>query len=67
MKIKIFFLLLVFLSACKGSDNKQEKSNADSTAVRISKTEYTCPMHPEIISDKSGQCPNCGMDLEIKS
>lgn len=24
---------------------------------------YTCPMHPEIISDKSGKCPKCGMDL----
>ena len=24
---------------------------------------YTCPMHPEIISDKPGKCPKCGMDL----
>lgn len=29
---------------------------------------YTCPMHPEIISDKPGKCPKCGMDLiEIKN
>lgn len=29
--------------------------------------EYTCPMHPEIKSDKLGRCPKCGMDLvEIK-
>jgi Cu(I)/Ag(I) efflux system membrane fusion protein len=26
-------------------------------------TKYTCPMHPEIIRDKPGQCPICGMDL----
>ena len=24
---------------------------------------YTCPMHPEIRSDKSGSCPKCGMTL----
>ncbi len=24
---------------------------------------YTCPMHPEIISDKPGKCSKCGMDL----
>jgi len=24
---------------------------------------YTCPMHPEVISDKPGKCPKCGMDL----
>jgi len=26
-------------------------------------TKYTCPMHPQIISDRPGQCPICGMDL----
>ena len=25
--------------------------------------EYTCPMHPEIIQDKPGNCPKCGMNL----
>lgn len=24
---------------------------------------YTCPMHPEVISDKPGNCPKCGMTL----
>ncbi len=24
---------------------------------------YTCPMHPEVISDKPGRCPKCGMAL----
>ena len=27
-------------------------------------TKYTCPMHPEIISDKPDSCPLCGMALE---
>jgi len=27
---------------------------------------YTCPMHPQIIQDRPGQCPICGMDLVKK-
>jgi P-type Cu+ transporter len=26
-------------------------------------SEYTCPMHPEIVKNKPGSCPICGMDL----
>ena len=31
----------------------------------VTKT-YTCPMHPDVISDKQGECPKCGMDLILK-
>ena len=27
---------------------------------------YTCTMHPEVVSDKAGKCPKCGMDLVQK-
>ncbi|WP_425571107.1 heavy metal-binding domain-containing protein [Olivibacter ginsenosidimutans] len=27
------------------------------------KSSYTCPMYPEIIRDKRGTCPICGMKL----
>ncbi|MBP8113739.1 MAG: efflux RND transporter periplasmic adaptor subunit [Chitinophagaceae bacterium] len=30
------------------------------------KAVYTCPMHPEVIKDKAGACPICGMDLVKK-
>lgn len=30
-------------------------------------TEYTCPMHPQIVQDHPGNCPICGMVLESKS
>ncbi len=24
---------------------------------------YTCPMHPEVVRNKPGKCPKCGMQL----
>ena len=31
--------------------------------LTITKTMYTCPMHPEVVQEGSGSCPICGMDL----
>jgi len=39
--------------------NTATPSNAKPAAKQL----YTCPMHPEVISDKPGQCPKCGMTL----
>lgn len=32
---------------------------ADATSKQL----YTCVMHPEVVSDKPGECPKCGMPL----
>jgi hypothetical protein len=45
----------------------QEKSASAKTAqIRkqaAQQASYTCPMHPEVTSDKPGECPKCGMSL----
>jgi len=43
---------------------------ADSTAAPAATngvaTTYTCPMHPEVVTDHPGKCPKCGMNLIVK-
>lgn len=29
-------------------------------------TAFTCPMHPDVVSDHAGHCPKCGMNLVPK-
>jgi Cu(I)/Ag(I) efflux system membrane fusion protein len=44
-----------------GGSDSSPKSDQQMTAQP---GQYTCPMHPEVISDTPGKCPKCGMDLE---
>jgi hypothetical protein len=49
------------------------KVNAQTTTQKKVTTEqpvakkYTCPMHPEVMMDKPGKCPKCGMTLVEKT
>jgi Cu(I)/Ag(I) efflux system membrane fusion protein len=45
--------------------NSNKDTHADHTAEAVPDI-YTCPMHPEIIRDKPGNCPICGMQLVKK-
>lgn len=43
-------------------DHERPINNANDTTP-VAKVTYTCPMHPEVKSDKPGSCPKCGMKL----
>lgn len=48
-------------------ENPIEEASMDKTLQKGGKNmTYTCPMHPEVKSDKPGKCPKCGMKLESK-
>ena len=67
MKLLTYALIILAFYACKSNENKQESSGKDTVITNTVKTVYTCPMHPEVVSDTAGKCPQCGMDLEVKS
>ncbi len=41
-------------------NHDHQQSEARNSSPQMS---YTCPMHPDIHSDKPGMCPECGMQL----
>lgn len=56
---------------CEGDKTYTEPGNCpvcgmdllEQPSLEVSISQYTCPMHPEIIRDQPGSCPICGMDL----
>ncbi len=63
------FAVALIFTACNNApqDKKEEVKDAHADTLMLAAGEkiiYQCPMHPEEVSDKPGQCPKCGMDLE---
>ena len=54
--LNILLLLIILVSACS------QKTHEHGEAV-AAETNYTCPMHPQIVQNEPGTCPICHMDL----
>ncbi|MCB8995501.1 MAG: hypothetical protein H6538_07830 [Bacteroidales bacterium] len=65
MKRVIFISLIsasvMFMVSCTSTTTKNESQTE--TQAEKSGEYYTCTMHPEVHSDKPGDCPKCGMEL----
>ncbi|MFB9864893.1 efflux RND transporter periplasmic adaptor subunit [Rufibacter immobilis] len=57
----IGFLILLLPFSFTACNDKHAAEGGEAHAL-----EYTCPMHPQIVQDKPGSCPICGMDLVAK-
>ena len=67
-RLLVAALLLTSLAGCSGStapSSTAPATTAPATTAEAGVT-YTCPMHPEVVSDKPGKCPKCQMDLVVK-
>lgn len=60
-KRKICWYLFLAMAVTFAGCNSSGKDTKPDTAA--GKQLYRCPMHHEIIRDKAGNCPICGMDL----
>jgi transcription initiation factor IIE alpha subunit len=66
-KMKKLIIIIVILTStttifAQSAKEKMPASKSDTSGKIL----YTCPMHPEVLSDKPGKCPKCGMDLVKK-
>ena len=50
-----------------GGPPRAAAPSATATAPAETGTVYTCPHHPEVVSDKPGECPKCHMKLRPKA
>lgn len=60
--VSVLILVLLSLHSCTKGQSAQHSHSQDSTAL-AKPVGYTCPMHPNVKSEKEGVCPICQMDL----
>ena len=65
-KYLLYGLLILGISAIGFSIYFFVQKYQNESKIAVQNDVYTCPMHPEIMEDKPGSCPICGMTLVKK-
>lgn len=65
-----WYFALIWVPLYNFFSNRQYSSQPDtapkqSTTATYSTKTYTCPMHPEVRQEQPGNCPKCGMTLDL--
>lgn len=63
--MKRLIILLVVLTTGIGSFAQKSKGNSPQSKGDTVREMYTCPMHPDVVSAKSGKCPTCNRELML--
>ncbi|SEN07554.1 hypothetical protein SAMN05192574_102376 [Mucilaginibacter gossypiicola] len=68
-KVTLMAIAMLFSAATVfAADTHTGKMASDTTKkLKPAKVQYTCTMHPEVLSNKPGKCPKCGMALVKKT
>ncbi|MBY5610231.1 heavy metal translocating P-type ATPase [Rhizobium leguminosarum] len=61
---KFYFCSAACQAKFEGDPEAYRNGNRPAAQPAPKGTLYTCPMHPEVVSDRPGDCPKCGMALE---
>ena len=60
----IFVIAVIGIAACNSDKSSSaSKSNGDKKEQLAKDEMYTCTMHSQVMSEKPGHCPICGMEL----
>ncbi|MEX1138707.1 MAG: heavy metal-binding domain-containing protein [Bacteroidota bacterium] len=62
-RLGVIFLVGLFVIGGAIQAQDESKKEGKSERQHQEKAVYACPMHPEVKSDKQGECPKCGMTL----